>query len=604
MKQTIVATESTTQPAFSRDGRTDWHALRGLSRKLWDGCRAEVLPVLSGIILLLGCGMIASVVRVIFVAYTPVPSWDEWFVLIRYTELFHKAPFRWIWEQNNEHRIVLQKLLFLLDFGLFHGSEWFMLASIFLIQVLLSVVVVWWLVRFAKLRGWSLAAALGLIFLCVFCPSQWENYTWGFQVSFVLVTLLFVTSLSALLLYAERSGPGYRPSLLVLSLLLACAATISNGNGVVAWPVLIGCTLTLKLSRRITLLYCLTCLLITALYMYGYVRPGHHASPLQSIRDPLKLLEYIEKYFGGSLLPGRHLEWAFQVGAIGLTLALICAARILHRTGPERKLFVTAMIAVLAYLGLTAFITSLGRINFGTDQAFASRYQSYALLFWLCIGLLIWTHLLNRQRHGACIAVLAFVTLLVAAIAPSYTVIVETVRGRKLVANFAGVAMLEKIHDEGILRGIWVLPSNMEPTVDYLRQHRLSFFAEKAARRLGTSFASVYHIAPGVQCQGYVDIEQPMPSNSHYKEILGWSTYGKSNLPVQGLVLVRDGIIVGYGVSGYPRGDVANAMHSQSSLYSGWNGLFPDNGSEHPTEVYGILPSWPKPKVCKVTEIH
>ena len=96
------------------------------------------------------------------------------------------------WAQHNEHRIVVARLQFLADYGLFDGTNVFLFAAI-------AVVV-------ARARRSSFAAAvyldtrdrlLALGTLAVgdaatLSPAGWENLTWAFQVQFVQVFLFAV----------------------------------------------------------------------------------------------------------------------------------------------------------------------------------------------------------------------------------------------------------------------------------------------------------------------------------------------------------------------------------------------------------------------------
>ena len=48
-------------------------------------------------------------------------------------------------------------------------------------------------------------AGTGLIPYCVFCPTQYENLVWGFQIQFVLTAAMATLSIVGLLLYRRTS---------------------------------------------------------------------------------------------------------------------------------------------------------------------------------------------------------------------------------------------------------------------------------------------------------------------------------------------------------------------------------------------------------------
>jgi hypothetical protein len=69
------------------------------------------------------------------------------------------------------------------------------------------------------------------------------------------------------------------------------------------------------------------------------------------------------------------------------------------RSSASRPLRAFLLINVLFTL-LTATITGLGRINFGFEQAMASRYQSIALVFWASLAAFILTNLTKLPRFS------------------------------------------------------------------------------------------------------------------------------------------------------------------------------------------------------------
>jgi hypothetical protein len=132
---------------------------------------------------------------------------DEWDLIGELATLGHPT-LPWLWQQHNEHRILFYKLL-LTDFAFFKGQFWPMYAGIFACQVALAAIIAFMLRYVGGLQGLLWRASLGLTLFCVFCPSQWENFYWGFQFSFLLVNVLFGLALLSLLLYA-RSIQEYR----------------------------------------------------------------------------------------------------------------------------------------------------------------------------------------------------------------------------------------------------------------------------------------------------------------------------------------------------------------------------------------------------------
>ena len=92
----------------------------------------------------------------------------------------------------------------------------------------------------------------------------------------------------------------------------------------VVWPIMIVLALTMNFPWRLVGLYVLGFVCAASLYRIGYKAiPPTHAHPLDSIQKPLQVLEYMEKYLGGAAVANTHLDWAVQIGQLGLTIAVV-----------------------------------------------------------------------------------------------------------------------------------------------------------------------------------------------------------------------------------------------------------------------------------------
>ena len=154
--------------------------------------------------LLAGLGAVVFTAYLVITTYSPLPHWDEW-ALFDHLATGGGWSLPWLWAQHNEHRILTTKIFFLLDVKFFHGTQTFLLASIFLIQALQATLLSWSLRALGGMRDALWRAGTGLILYCVFCPTQYENLVWGFQIQFVLTAAMATLSIVGLLLYRRTS---------------------------------------------------------------------------------------------------------------------------------------------------------------------------------------------------------------------------------------------------------------------------------------------------------------------------------------------------------------------------------------------------------------
>lgn len=92
-----------------------------LSAVIARACVAALVIVSSGFVTL----MIIGVIRF----WHPLPHWDMWGGYVAFWLRLTDGDWSTFWELHNEHRIVLTRLVFWVDFAVFKGAGWFLLAS-------------------------------------------------------------------------------------------------------------------------------------------------------------------------------------------------------------------------------------------------------------------------------------------------------------------------------------------------------------------------------------------------------------------------------------------------------------------------------------------
>ena len=190
--------------------------------------------LMSHLILAIGLITIGVAVKMVRTCYISLPGSDQWSQIDAAMAGVDLSNPRWLWAQHNEHRLVFTKLLSFIDIRYFHGRQIFLLCSIFLVQLVELLMLAWCMRRFGHLRGAAWRTGVGLMAFCLFCPSQWENLIWGFQVQCGMPMLFATLSIVALLLFAEKqaSAAMFSRRYIVLCIAAAVASTFSLANGI------------------------------------------------------------------------------------------------------------------------------------------------------------------------------------------------------------------------------------------------------------------------------------------------------------------------------------------------------------------------------------
>lgn len=501
---------------------------------------------LSYAIFLGGCLTIALSLYLVATTYSSLPWDDGWTQIVVAANGRNPVSPAWLWEQHNEHRLVIPKIFLAVDLRFFGARQAFLLVSIFAIQLMHLALLSWSMRALGNWRGALWRSGTGLAAFCLFCPTQWENFVWGFQVCFVLPLFLATLSFVALLLYHRAESqpqPGKRTSskFLVLSILAALGAAYSLANGNFVWPLLVLAGFYLRFRCRAILAIASVGTLSTLAYLHHYVRPEGHANPFVSLHAPLQILSYCSIYFFSS--------WPDYETALDLVLRIAVLISFLAALPYARKLrpFSIQLVLTMSYCVATALITASGRLNFGVSQAAASRYQTVALLFWCSLGLLwlggaLLAHSWFRHLFWV-VQVCVLAIFIQGAARAQYPVVLARMHAFKqktaTVAVLTGIADPIEIHFE----------KDRLSTLHYMKTNRLSVFSDSIALTLGKRLDSVFPLADPSGCFGTVEaVVFVHPSYGSGlgpgSRILGWDWDRRhQNAPPQVIVTANDNVV-------------------------------------------------------------
>jgi hypothetical protein len=580
----------------------------------------RVESVLSWLILIFGIATLGFAGYLTVASYTSVPFMDEWVVLDSLATAPHPLPLGWLVLQNGEHRILFYKLLLLADLQLSKGNHLLIFVTMYAVQLLFLAIIAWTLRTIGRIRGVLWRASVGGGAFCLFCPSQWENLSWAFQISFFLVEFFAFLAILSIAHYGSRDrSPGRRWQYVLLAIMAAAAATYSNANGMLVWPVLICIAVALKASPRVTGVLAASGLSFVAPYFFHYTTPIQHARPLQSIRHPLILIEYVAKYFGGSFL-GRL---AVPIGVAGLLAAAALAMGAIIRRDIRRPI-IAVLFGLILFCFATASVTALGRLNFGTDQAFASRYQTFALLFWFGLGCLLFLTISANGGRQLRTTLLAAVVVIMLLSAVRYKRCLRGAMEKRVQENVGSFALMTGVPDQKAVSllfpindNLWrqfppaaqneikvMIPKILAVDSRYLRDRQLSFFSGELYRQLNHPLTSAYRIEPQQTCVGYVDAVERVrisETNSVGLRISGWAVDARSRGPVRRIVVSANDAVVGFGEPGFERLDLGTELRSEAAPSSGWIAYAQVPASATSMEVYGVVDG--HRGVCRIASV-
>jgi hypothetical protein len=316
-----------------------------------------------------------------------IPLWDDYNIVL---PLIGDRPITlgWLWEQCNEHRIPLPKLILFGADRLAHND---IRAGMFLSVLALAALGAALIALAARLRG-GLHPFDAVFALLTLNPAHAANLLWSYQFHMVLPTALG----SALLIpiVARPRYPGPRAALCAggaLALLPLCGgAGLAYVPALALWllaaawaegrarrPGAMRCALVIALAP-------VPALVLTVFYFHGFqrtVNPEATSGALAGFGTALQFL------CGGI---GAPAEWAWPYsGAVTLGLVLLALLFLgrawtrQHAEGPR----IVGLVAFLAAVATLGAAVGWGRGWAGDRAGFQDRYVTMAAPLWCWLAL-------------------------------------------------------------------------------------------------------------------------------------------------------------------------------------------------------------------------
>ena len=515
-------------------------------------------------------------VRVIMTNYSNVPYWDEWDSRLIMNPKLGDLTAGTLWQQHNEHRIVWSKILFYLDFQFFNGNSAPLLISgliIVMITFSLFIFYIWGLSSIRKISindSFTLTAVIGIL---LFSTMQSENFFWAFQSQFFLAILLPLTTLLLGFRYIQTNNNKF---------FIFCWVASFSSMGTVASGLLISLCIVLmnilsRLEKRVILTSIGLAVIEFFLYFYRYKTPN--SSPVSvAIHHPVFILKYVVHYLSFPttyLVSGNNPAFSFLAALIYLSVVCVSLTRIyIKRDIINNSVLVPAIMGI--YVLTTATISAGGRYQFGLAQSTASRYTTMSLVGWCCIAILCFE--LFKKRDS--IWFMFIPILLGVLLLPQQTKGLSIQDNQLFDRKLAAIALELNIDDQATLGNIYPNATRVLSLSKVLINNHQSIFGDPIVFGAKALIGRHIDLRTVGTCIGHVDTNTPIAGQTSWRQISGWLYDSKFHrIPKIALEVDSTGMVIGYGLSGMLRPDVANAIdkHAKFSgyaLYSNSQSIF------------------------------
>lgn len=490
----------------------------------------------------------------IFRGSTRVPWADEWAILQQFI-LYKRGASLWqiLWSSHWGHRFVIPRLVFFADLQWASRAPLIWLTMSLQAMLIALLCALSWVLIGRKSRA-LFAASAAVILNLMLSPLQMENFVWSMQFTFPLVYAAAFVSFLCLAAFRNRTTV-----FLAAAAIAATIASLTMANGILVWPVLLGQAIYLRLPRRVTIAIALLGAAIIAAYCRQYPVPPIGMGISGMLRHPIDATLLIGLLLGGALSPS---SLPVGIGATLLALAwAVCVGWRELRASSAPRPWLSTLAALLVFVLMSAASTVAGRMSpqwLSGNTPVPSRCFTLVQLFWAVLAILILYALSQAPRsrlligfYGALYLTLMFLSLQRQKSAAEDWP--DFFRG----VDAVGAALMVGVPDEQFLSILWPVDAERDSMTSFLRDRRLSVFAEPRAAWLGRRVSELFPPVPEDRCIGDVESSlriQASPAETFWR-VAGWAWNASANHAFEYLLIADPtGVVVGIARGGFRHG--------------------------------------------------
>lgn len=275
--------------------------------------------------------------------------------------------FMLLYDQHNEHRIIVPRLLTYLNYLLNGHINW---PGLILFGNLLWVSILYFLWKIFESFGRKPWMFLPVPFILL-QPQYYDNVTWAISILQQSVIVAIYVLLAYLL-----SRKNYKKALAVCLI-----ATFTHGNGILSFPLGILMIGIFERNWKQVGIWSLTWMIVCLAYFWGF-RSGQNSNFAASLSDPIRLISSFFAFFGGvSRAVSPNPYYATITGFILILIITVYLTRktyaffMYNRPLQSSEKF---FMVIFMFLIITAALVCISRSWSGLESILAPRYIHYS----------------------------------------------------------------------------------------------------------------------------------------------------------------------------------------------------------------------------------
>ncbi|GMT50034.1 MAG: hypothetical protein IEMM0008_1573 [bacterium] len=318
---------------------------------------------------------------------------DEWYLADSFKQLYD-LDLSALWDQHNEHRIVLTKLILYLNYVLGFDTLFIMYLNQF-IHLITSFFLAIGIISEMKLSNKLISKSfislfIFILFAFLFSPTQSDNILWSFQNQWYLCLMGTVLSIIGVhKLKYSWTLPG------ILISYLSLASWVAIIPVYIIYFIFLYFNLKDSYKNKV-IIFILSHLALfiglLILYLWDLNKTVGLGEILLFLKNPMTFIGYVLAFLGS---PMAWSLWSAQVFGV---IFLVCFVYLAYINFKQRQLSMGLLLII--WVLAVASLIGLGRLGYGELQALSSRYSTFVLPGWavICIYIIYLTRSLGKYK--------------------------------------------------------------------------------------------------------------------------------------------------------------------------------------------------------------
>ena len=278
---------------------------------------------------------------------------------------------------HNGHELIVPYVLYALNFYFFSGSRASFMIFILILQLLFLLLNLIYVRKLFGIKDKRYYFLLPLISIFIFNPFAFDFWSHIDDIPYSLASLFFFCGI---MVFSNNMS---KRSIFLMVSFLSVLCSLNLMNGLIVWPTCFLLLIFLRFSKKQLIFYMVFAVIVIIFYRH-FTDLSKNSMATISFYDRT---DYFFTFLGGIFgMFFQNLQVAFYLGIFAFAVWVLLSIYLLIKKSSvhDKSLFMPWIFLAFLPIG-SAVLGAIGRVQFGTAQALAVRYEPLTALLWISI---------------------------------------------------------------------------------------------------------------------------------------------------------------------------------------------------------------------------